>query len=72
MRGLQGLSALGGVLTSGGGAQSALREGARVSEQPLEETAWERGARVAEQTGSPLLGAATYALNRGLEFVSPY
>lgn len=55
-RGLLGLGAGGVALAQGQGPQSALREAARVAQQPVDETAYEVGGAVTDATGSPVLG----------------
>lgn len=67
-RGLLGLGAGAVGLAQGQGPTSALREAARVAEQPVDQTAYEVGGYVTDETGSPALGAAA---NAATQFLSP-
>jgi hypothetical protein len=57
MRGLMGAAGAAGVLTEGGTPGQAVARGATIARQPYDQTAYELGGFVADETGSP--GAAT-------------
>ena len=65
-RGYLGLSRLGSGLVAGEGFDEALNQAAMQARQPVEQTAYNLGGEVTDQTGSPLAGtAANLAVNLG-------
>jgi hypothetical protein len=60
MRGLYGAATTAGMAATGSPTQSALDEGVRVIQQPLDQTAYDMGGYVTDVTGSPAAGTAAY------------
>ena len=68
---MQGLYGLGQVVISAGqgrGMEQSLMDGARVAQQPIQQTAYDIGGDVTDQTGSPELG---YAANLAASLAGP-
>jgi len=67
-RGLLGLAQGAVSMAQGDEVRSALRDAARVAQQPVEQTAYDVGGYVTDRTGMPALGAAANALT---QFAAP-
>ena len=59
-RGLLGLMELGGSMASGAGFDESLNRAANTARRPVDETAYELGGRITDETGSPEAGLLAY------------
>jgi hypothetical protein len=51
---------LGGSMTSGAGFDESLNRAANTAHRPVDETAYELGGRITDETGSPEAGLLAY------------